>query len=182
MPATAPLQKINVTPAMRQELQALFDQFIDKPFRRADLIARLRRRRIGAASQTSFERIADAILKDAARDGAIARHGHLHWIRLSKNPGRRQLRSGRLVPEQAQAVTLTVDTHVPTKYLLVDLETGDLWEGTARGGWTRASAEALEEIPRLALPANPRRASVAQDPPRRRARQAVHATTVARPA
>lgn len=152
MPTNDPKQKIKVTPAMRQELQALFDQFLDKPFRRLDLIAHVKRRS-RAPTQGHLERIADAIMKEAAKAGQIARHGHLHWVRVAQSPGNRSLRSGRLVPEQADTVTLKVDTHVPSKYVLVDLETGELWEGTARGSWTRASAEALDETGRLVSPA-----------------------------
>lgn len=146
-----PKQKIKVTPAMRQELQALFDQFLDKPFRRSDLLARVKRR-IRSPSQAHVEHIANAIMKEAAKAGQIARHGHLHWVRVTQSPGNRQLRSGRLVPEQADTVILKVETHVPSKYVLVDLETGDLWEGTPRGSWTRASAEALDETVRLVNP------------------------------
>lgn len=147
MPSTIQT-KTQVTETMRKELQALFDQFLDKPFRRADLSERVMR--LGRPrTRDNADRLADAILKEAARAGQIARHGHLHWVRVSMNPGSRQLRSGRLVPERQDKVTLTVDTRVPTKYVLVDLETGDIWEGSARGVWTRSSERARSEAARL---------------------------------
>lgn len=154
MPTIGLKQKTKVTPALREELQALFDQFLDKPFRRANLAARVIRR-IRPRSQVQAERIADAIMKEAARAGQIVRHGHLHWVRVARNPGKRQLRSDRLAPERRETVTMTVDSRVPSKYVLVDLETGDLWEGTASACWTRAAASMHDEAARPMPPVKP---------------------------
>lgn len=68
------------------------------------------------------------------------------------NPGSRALKSGRLVPEHKDEIALKIDTRVPMKYVLVDLETGDTWEGTARGSWTRAAAQTRDEAAQLLCP------------------------------
>ena len=34
-----------------------------------------------------------------------------------------------------EPVVLTLHTHLPEKYRLVDLETNDVWEGTPDGAW-----------------------------------------------
>lgn len=95
---------------------------------------------------------ADAVIKEAAQAGQIARHGHLHWVRVTMTPGSRALKSGRLVPEYQDEITLKVDSRVPTKYVLIDLETGEAWEGTAGGSWTRAAAQTREEAAPLLCP------------------------------
>ncbi len=41
------------------------------------------------------------------------------------------------LPYREETIKLTLNTHVPTKWLAVDTETGDAWQGTPEGNWTR---------------------------------------------
>lgn len=149
--ATTTQPKTKITDAMRKELQLLFEVFLDVPFRRSDLSLRMKRfSRSG--SKVSPDDIADAVMKEAAKAGQIARQGHLHWVRVSMSPGGRKLKSGRLVAEHKSTVKLTIDTHVPTKYVVVDLETGDIWEGSPRGDLTRASRSTVHEAVEVLAP------------------------------
>lgn len=145
------LQKVKVTDAMRKELQLLFEVFLDKPFRRSDLAARLKRF-ARSGSKVSPDEIADAVMKEAAKAGQVARSGHLHWVRVSIAAGARKLKSGRLVAEHKETVKLSVDTHVPTKYVVVDLETGDVWQGSPRGALVRADNESIAEAASIVSP------------------------------
>ena len=43
-----------------------------------------------------------------------------------------------------QMTKLEVTMYLPEKYLLVDLETGDVWRGTEGGSWERAKATTKE--------------------------------------
>lgn len=40
-------------------------------------------------------------------------------------------------PEVDPTVQLRIDTHVPEKWLFVDTETGDVWQGTSAGSLTK---------------------------------------------
>ena len=40
-------------------------------------------------------------------------------------------------PEEAQDVILTVRTLAPTKWLLIDRETGQIYQGSAEGKWDK---------------------------------------------
>lgn len=40
-------------------------------------------------------------------------------------------------PEHSNAVTLTVYTKAPEKWLLIDRETGQVYEGNPHGYWTK---------------------------------------------
>lgn len=53
--------------------------------------------------------------------------------------------SGRALKEHEPPVTLTLTTRVPSKWLAVDMETGEAWEGTPAGTWARADAKARKE-------------------------------------
>lgn len=92
-------------------------------------------------SREKAERIAAQLIQRAHKAGEIGRHGHLHWVRLTQG---RTLVSGRKVPEHTELHSLRVETHCPDKYVLVDLETGCLWQGTARS-WVRAADPAISE-------------------------------------
>ena len=49
-------------------------------------------------------------------------------------------------PEVSPTVKLLLDTHLPTKWVAVDRETGDVWEGTLDGGWTKASSAVIDAV------------------------------------
>ena len=40
-------------------------------------------------------------------------------------------------PEHAKAITLTVYTKAPEKWLLIDRETGEVYQGSPRGYWDK---------------------------------------------
>lgn len=126
--------------AHRRALSALFDRVGITPFRRSDL-SELLYPSTRPRSRVTADHVADAVLREAARSGAIQRHGHLHWVKTS---GERRLSSGRSVPELAEVCNLPLSTRCPGKWVAVDLETGETWVGTATG-WQRAPAEVMKE-------------------------------------
>lgn len=85
--------------------------------------------------------IAAKLLRELAGAGRVQRHGHQHWIKVISE---RALRSGRQVPELPSVVDLTLTTRCPTKWLSIDLETGDAWAGTP-SGWKRATEQERAE-------------------------------------
>ena len=46
-------------------------------------------------------------------------------------------RPAKQYPEERTSVIMTVYTRAPRKWLLVDRETGEVYEGNARGSWDR---------------------------------------------
>lgn len=125
-------------PSPKPSHSALLDSLLAergvRPFRRselADLIYPHTRPR----SYESADTLAAAVIKEAAQRGLIVRDGHQHWKRSAAS---RQLKSGRTVAEQDTATDLVLTTKVPSKWLAVDLETGEFWQGTPEGSWTRA--------------------------------------------
>lgn len=58
-------------------------------------------------------------------------------------------------------VHLCLSTHVPKKWIAVDLETGDVWQGQEDGGWRRPVGDAIKRalnamISDMSQPAGPR--------------------------
>lgn len=132
--------KALATSAMRREFASLLDRVGATPFRRQDLQALI----FPMTRPRNMERanaLADSLIREAAKAGKVVRHGHLHWAKVQSV---RKLLSGREVAEQSEAGELTLTTRVPGKWVAVDLETGEVWAGTA-GGWTRASRERTAE-------------------------------------
>lgn len=119
----------------RRAIDTLLDA-TDGPFRRSAL-SKVLYPLTAPRSRQKADLLADAALRELSKAGRIQRQGHLHWIKVSRE---RVLRSGRMVPEMAEMVALSLTTHCPRKYLVVDMETGDLWAGDTTG-WKRASAE-----------------------------------------
>jgi len=119
--------------------QRIVDRFLeergDKPFRRQDvaetLYPHIRPRAMGNATA-----LADIFMQQLQRAGRLVKAGHVHWRLVV--PTARTLKSGRQVREHADAQALTLTTRCPQKWVAVDLETGDVWAGSAEG-WTRAS-------------------------------------------
>lgn len=54
---------------------------------------------------------------------------------------KRPLRAGFLVHDDL--VSLRLNTHVPQKWLAMDMETGDIWQGQDTGGWRRPDSAIL---------------------------------------
>ncbi|CAN7751327.1 hypothetical protein LJR066_006692 [Acidovorax sp. LjRoot66] len=134
--------KIELTPRHRTALQSLFDSKGQEPFRRTDLMP-LVYPMTSPRSRDRANDIADLLIQEAAKAGTVARHGHLHWVKLSAE---RKLLSGRQVAELADNVNLTLTTKCPTKWMAVDLESGEIWTGTNDGSWTRASSDLRAEV------------------------------------
>ncbi len=54
--------------------------------------------------------------------------------------------SARILPWGEELKELKLRTHVPTKYVLVDTETGDVWAGAppwSGSGWRKATLEQI---------------------------------------
>ncbi len=58
----------------------------------------------------------------------------------------RTLRSGREVPSLAESVAVTLSTHCPAKWAVVDLETGELWGHDGAQFKRLSSVEAAEVV------------------------------------
>lgn len=142
--ATAP-KPIKASPAHRQAAKTFLDG-LEGPFRRQQL-AEVLYTRISPRSRQVADKLAQSLMTEMAKNGDIARHGHLHWVRVSK---RRVLRSGRPVPELSEEATLKLGTRCPEKWAAVDMETGEVWVGS-RAGWSRATAAQVDEM-RSCLP------------------------------
>ena len=125
---------------MRTAFASLLDRVGASPFRRQDLHALI----YPLTKSRDRERtsvIADGLIREAAKAGKVVRHGHLHWVKVQSG---RTLRSGREVPEQPEVCELKLSTRVPSKWVAVDMETGEAWVGTP-GGWARATRERAAE-------------------------------------
>lgn len=134
--------KIELTLRHRAALQSLLDRQGQEPFRRSDLMA-LIFPMTNPRSRDRANDIADLLINEAAKAGTVTRHGHLHWVKVSSV---RKLLSGRQVAELADNVNLTLTTKCPTKWMAVDLESGEIWTGTNDGSWTRASSDLRAEV------------------------------------
>lgn len=121
------------------------DRVGEKPFRRQQLADHLNLSRRPRDFNEALH-LADGFLRAAAKRGELVKAGHVHWA-LQRRAVRR-LASGREVLAHPGDCELKVSTHVPEKYVLVDLETGDAWGGGARG-WERATQVACREAKAL---------------------------------
>lgn len=92
-------------------------------------------------SRAVADKIADILIRELVKLGKIQRHAHLHYVKISLD---RRLRSGRIVPEYNEVVTLTLTTRCPEKWLSIDLETGEAWYGCA-SGWRQATSDERKE-------------------------------------
>lgn len=130
------LNKINVTDKHRHALTRVIDAVGEGRFRRSDLSACI----YPLTTPRSRERadlISDRVLREAAAAGQIRREGHQHWVKVGQG---RRLIDGKLVPELPSCQKLVLDTKCPDKWLAVDLETGEVWRGSAKG-WKRHAGQ-----------------------------------------
>jgi hypothetical protein len=118
-----------------------FLEALEGPFRRQQLAAVLYPH-TSPRSRPAADRLAQVIMVELSGSGSIQRHGHLHWVKVSKE---RVLRSGRVVPELDEQASLSLNTRCPQKWAAVDLETGEVWMGN-RQGWRRASVTSRREV------------------------------------
>ena len=77
---------------------------------------------------------------------------------MSKAPNiknKRKLMSGRTVEEEAKELQMTISSKCPSKWLFVDLETGDIWhhrEGFLKGEypfWRSINKKELSELRKI---------------------------------
>lgn len=130
-----------ITAAHRAKLTQLLADFGSKRFRRSDL-EKLMYPLTNPRSHDRANMIAEAVIREAAAKGQVRREGHVHWQRVDFT---RKTLEGRVVPELAAPMALTLNTKVPAKWASIDLETGQVYMGTERG-WANASAEFLAEL------------------------------------
>lgn len=74
----------------------------------------------------------------------------------------RILLDGTRVKEAAHVRPMTINTRVPGKWAVVDLETGQVWVHAAGGGWEEADAAVKRVVEAAAIgeqPARPSRTS-----------------------
>lgn len=84
------------------------------------------------------------LIAAAAKVGRVKRHGHLHWGAVEISAGR-TLRDGRVVSVIEGTHKLSITTHAVGKWAAVDLETGEVYEGSATG-WKQASPATLNSL------------------------------------
>jgi len=82
------------------------------------------------------------VMNEAARGAVIRREGHLHWVRVASH---RKTLAGRKLVELPAPMNLSLHTKVPSKWVCVDLETGEVFAG-ADTGLIRATPEILVEL------------------------------------
>lgn len=135
----------------RDALLAVLANAGAKPFRRSDVVAKMlesrRNRRFGSdwvAIRKEAELAAADAVKEAASAGSIARTGHLHWVRAAG--AARKTLNGTALSELAAPINLEIRTKVPGKWLFVDCETGEVYQGTSEGSLKRASVETTTAI------------------------------------
>lgn len=141
----APAKKPAVRPSHRKAMESFLDT-VSGPFRRSALSQTLYPLTSPRSNQVA-DALADAMMKDMARDGKIQRHGHQHWIKVSRS---RTLRGGRTVPELGETMSLAWSTYCPEKWLSLDMETGDVWVGSSNGWRNATAAERKEALACLA--------------------------------
>lgn len=132
--------KLKLSPTHRQIIAAFVEER-STPFRRGDISDRLFKA-VRPRTRSLSDAYADLAISELAESGRIQRHGHLHWVLVGKE---RQLLSGKKAPELEQQVELPITTRCPAKWLSVDLESGEIWTGTAKG-WKRTSVPGLLEL------------------------------------
>lgn len=120
----------------RDALLATIAAFGAQPFRRSDVAKRIAaNRRLTPQARFNADDAASVAMKEAADAGRIARTGHLHWMRTSAS---RKLLDGTQIAELPAPVEVKLSTKAPEKWLLVDQETGEVWQAGHDGKLKRA--------------------------------------------
>ncbi len=65
--------------------------------------------------------------------------------KLKRDTGRGSQGARGDFPYYRETVKLVLNTHLPTKWLAVDQETGHTWQGTASGYWIRSKKKVVIE-------------------------------------
>lgn len=129
-----------LTEIQKRQWAVLLEAKGNEPFRRQDL-AELLFPLTRPRSRPAADKLASEMIRRAAAAGEVERVGHLHWKAVGST---RTLKSGRVVSQIAELVDLPIATHCPGKWVALDLESGDIWMGTAQG-WKRATNEVQRE-------------------------------------
>lgn len=120
--------------------QAAAEAFLQKkgqePFRQSDLADVLIR--FWGQFSGNAARSAAKFIKAWRTAGRIEKAGHIHWrasnVTLLDVVARtRRTKAGRILQELSSPVELKVTTLVPEKWVIVDLETGQTYQGTNQG-------------------------------------------------
>lgn len=132
------------SPAVRTSHRKAAESYLDTvsgPFRRGG-ISKVLYPLTSPRSHPTADLLADIIMREFAKAGSIQRHGHLHWVKVTKE---RKLLSGRTVPELETSMTLKLETRAPAKWVSVDLSTGEAWLGS-QAGWRKATPLERKEV------------------------------------
>ncbi|MGY6257297.1 hypothetical protein ACXIVK_27950 [Paraburkholderia caledonica] len=82
----------------------------------------------------------------ARKSEQLIKVSNVHWRFAQIQNKSRKLLDGRVVAEHQDLRKLTVETRCPRKWLSVDLESGEIWEGNEVGEWARVSPEAIAAL------------------------------------
>lgn len=130
------------TAAQERAFAAFAEKVGAKPFRRQDLATEMYRHTT-PRSRTAADKMAEAFMLRLRASNQLVKAGHVHWKMVVATE--RTLLSGRVVPEVPEVMELTLSTRCPQKWLSVDLETGQVWEGSA-DGWKKVSDPARADL------------------------------------
>ncbi|MBU9200185.1 hypothetical protein KTD31_02040 [Burkholderia multivorans] len=139
--------KSKLNAAQERAAAAFFEELGDKPFRRADLAAVLRRHTRPQLTGNSLE-AADMVMGRLKAERKLEKAGHVHWRVV--RPENRKLLSGRSVAENSAVTDLSLKTHCPDKWVVVDLETGEVLAG-GKDGWKSATKALAREAADLCV-------------------------------
>ncbi|WP_321908265.1 hypothetical protein [Burkholderia cepacia] len=89
---------------------------------------------------------ADRFMSEARKAEKLVKAGHIHWRFSGVQSQTRTLIDGRVVAETPETHRLVVESHFPSKWLSVDLETGDVWQADETGRWKKAMPETLAAL------------------------------------
>ena len=120
MPSSCP----PIKPSHRRAGETVLDSLAG-PFRKSAISQAIYPLTVPRSHEVAGQ-LAGKLLRELAGAGRVQRHGHQHWVKVISE---RTLRSGRRVPELPSVIDLALTTRCPTKWLSIDLETGELWAG-----------------------------------------------------
>ena len=135
MPSSCP----PIKPSHRRAGETVLDSLAG-PFRKSAISQAIYPLTVPRSREVAGQ-LAAKLLRELAGAGRVQRHGHQHWVKVISE---RTLRSGRRVPELPSVIDLALTTRCPTKWLSIDLETGELWAGSP-SGWRRATEQERAE-------------------------------------
>ncbi|VWC78742.1 hypothetical protein BLA39750_01041 [Burkholderia lata] len=103
-------------------------------------------RRPTPEQRTVAAKAADRFMAEARKAEKLVKAGHIHWRFAGVQSQTRTLIDGRVAAEAPETRRLVVESRCPTKWLSVDLETGDVWQADETGRWKSATAETMAAL------------------------------------